>query len=537
MKLLLTLLVFASAALAQTTPEITSWQTGNSGRYARQYTTTDNRTNGISATTWTGHTNPSYSDVYEVWYDATYVYVKYTGLPSYVIGPWLQPSGQPGTIMPLTQNVIRRFPRTPSVPATTAKSSTSAGTSGLLVNGVHIFNNMDGQAWNGTAIATGAQHTSATYYWHRVASVAEAYNFDYALGHSNPPGAYHNHTNPLALRYQLGDHVDYNSSTKVYSESASAVTTHSPILGWTHDGYPVYGPYGYSTATNASSAIRRMVSGYVKRDGSTTGSDSVITNNSNMPAWYLRYRTNKALGGTTNPVSVARSTNTTTYPIGTFAQDHAYLGDLIKTGTTAYAQGTDFDLDEYNGRFCYTPEYPTGTYAYFITIDASGNGVFPYILNFEHYGTAAALPQQTVTTITGATNYVTAGPAKALSFTNSPTASGGSVTMTWNSVEGGSYTVENTTNQSTWTTKATGVAATSESNTTANTFTTIDSSGTEYARVTRTALATYDAPALATAVTTSQTTTGTYQAGANNAPTLTTISTLNSVSVKPSTYG
>ena len=39
-------------------------------------------------------------------------------------------------------------------------------------------------------------------------------------------------------------------------------------------------------------------------------------------------------------------------------------------------------LDEYNGRFCKTPEFPNGVYAYFTTIDASsdGNPVFPYVI-------------------------------------------------------------------------------------------------------------------------------------------------------------
>ena len=39
-------------------------------------------------------------------------------------------------------------------------------------------------------------------------------------------------------------------------------------------------------------------------------------------------------------------------------------------------------LDQYNGRFCKTPEYPDGRYCYFVTIDATedGNPVFPYII-------------------------------------------------------------------------------------------------------------------------------------------------------------
>ena len=39
-------------------------------------------------------------------------------------------------------------------------------------------------------------------------------------------------------------------------------------------------------------------------------------------------------------------------------------------------------LDQYNGRFCKTPEYPEGRYSYFVTIDATddGNPLFPYVM-------------------------------------------------------------------------------------------------------------------------------------------------------------
>ena len=41
-------------------------------------------------------------------------------------------------------------------------------------------------------------------------------------------------------------------------------------------------------------------------------------------------------------------------------------------------------LDQNNGRFCVTPEYPNGTYAYFSTVDkASFEPTFPYI-TFKH---------------------------------------------------------------------------------------------------------------------------------------------------------
>jgi hypothetical protein len=338
---------FAIGSVAFADPLITSWSTQNSGIYARVYTSTANRSSGTTSKTWNTsgstlpHSAPSYSDVYEVSSSSSWVYVKYTGLASYVTGPWLNPQGQAGTLWPGTQAGLRRFPRVPQVQSGT-KDSVAAGTSGLFVNGVAAFNSLDGKAWDGSQIQGGAQHTSGTYYWHQVAPVAEGFNFDYSLGHQTPGGLYHNHQNPIGLRYQLGDHVDYNSSSKVYSESASAVTAHSPIIGWAHDGYPIYGPYGYGTATDASSGVRRMVSGYVKRNGSAAGVDNVTTNTTTSPAWYVRYRTAHNLTVATLP---ARPTDTSTYPIGNFAQDYSYLGDLIKTGSTHYAQGTDFDLD------------------------------------------------------------------------------------------------------------------------------------------------------------------------------------------------
>ena len=58
-----------------------------------------------------------------------------------------------------------------------------------------------------------------------------------------------------------------------------------------------------------------------------------------------------------------------TYAAGTFIDDYYY----------DFQSG---DLDNYNGRFCKTPDFPEGVYAYFVTIDASDAGIseFPYIL-------------------------------------------------------------------------------------------------------------------------------------------------------------
>jgi hypothetical protein len=61
------------------------------------------------------------------------------------------------------------------------------------------------------------------------------------------------------------------------------------------------------------------------------------------------------------------------YPLGYYIEDFEYIAGLG-------------DLDEHNGRFCVTPEYPSGTYAYFVTVDSLLQGEYPYTLGPKYYG-------------------------------------------------------------------------------------------------------------------------------------------------------
>ena len=119
---------------------------------------------------------------------------------------------------------------------------------------------------------------------------------------------------------------------------------HSPIIGWAYDGSPIYGPYGYRT--NSGGPIKILESGYS------------VSISSERP----------------NPITVAGEQ---VYSDGFFVEDYSYQADR--------------DLDEHNGRFCKTPEYPNGVYAYFATInpttfDSEGSfknfnrPVFPYFI-------------------------------------------------------------------------------------------------------------------------------------------------------------
>ena len=292
-------------------------------------------------------------------------------------------------------------------------------------------------------------------------------------------------------------------------------TAHSPIIGWMIDGLPIYGPYGYGTALNSGSAVRRMVGGFVKRDGTTTGVDNITSTGRTLPAWMLRNNGNTNVNG---------PTVSTTYPFGRYIQDWAYLGDLQKSAGVNYQQGVDFDLNEYNVRYCVTPEFPSGTWAYFVNINSTGTPQFPYMCNRWFYGTPTG--GQITSVAETVTSQFQGGPNRPLTIPNTPVVSGTSVTMTWNAVEGGTYSVDASTNDTTWTNKATGLTV-SNANTKSNTHTALGTSGTEYGRVQRTALATYDTTGVVTP-TVSQTATTTYSLGfPPTAPTLTSISTLS----------
>ncbi|MBC7369635.1 MAG: immunoglobulin domain-containing protein [Undibacterium sp.] len=476
-------LVLTTRAQSVTDPHVTMWLTAKSAQYARVYETVSDKTSGNAVSTWPrsgltngggGQATNAYSDVQRVAYSTNYVYIQTTGLASYTMGNWFTPNAMTYTSWPTNRAAIHRIPRTPSIPATKPKSG---GNGGVLVNGVFVWANGDAQSYS-TSTATVSMAGSGV--WNRLAGVAEAFNFDAGYGHQPNSGAYHNHINPIALRYQLGDNVTYSTATKTYTE-AGTITRHSPIMGWANDGLPIYGPYGYSTATDATGGLRRMVSGFVKRDGTV---NLAATGRAMLPVWAASVQ---GISPTLSAGSYGPSTTTTyavgggvtgTYSIGLFAEDYEYLGDLGKT------QGVDFDLNRQNVRYCVTPEYPGGTYAYFVCINASGATVFPDIINQEFFGTPVN-GTGTVTSISETvTEYVDAGPAAPITVTAA--AAGGSVALSWNSAEAATYKVEASSDNATWTTLS--AATTSGGLTTSYTATT----ATNYYRVTLTAIASYD---------------------------------------------
>src|SRR5258706_16455032 len=116
-------------------PHVDSWFTGNSGRYARIYTSTTNRTNGISTTTWTGQTQPAYAGVQAIYLSSNWTYIKTTGLGGYTMGPWTNPN------LRKNQGRLYRFSRTPTIPH--SKTLRALGASEFCVAAVAMFNSYD----------------------------------------------------------------------------------------------------------------------------------------------------------------------------------------------------------------------------------------------------------------------------------------------------------------------------------------------------------------------------------------------------------
>lgn len=196
--------------------------------------------------------------------------------------------------------------------------------------------------------------------WHQNAIVVEGPGFDACLGHPAPGGEYHHHLNPRCL------YNDRDSSK------------HSPIIGYAFDGFPIYGAYGFK-GVDGTGEITRMRSSYRLR--------------------AITERTTLA-NGTVLQAAQYGPAVTGQYTLGYYVEDFEYVDGLG-------------DLDAHNGRFCITPDYPNGTYAYFVTIEADGTAAYPYTPGPDYYGVVPAgntgpgsghnTPSETVITWTTAT--------------------------------------------------------------------------------------------------------------------------------------
>ena len=207
------------------------------------------------------------------------------GIPNHKTGQFPNP-GNPNRI-----SVQSHEYRVPAKPTVAHQITPMHGEFGVAVNGVP-FDPGAGEFYDGEP---GWQYEPL--------SAAIDLGIDVSHAHVQPTGKYHYHGLPTGL-------ID---SIEVKSDS------HSPLIGWAADGFPMYAVYGYSDTKDANSPVKKLTSSYRLKEGDRPGG--------NAPDGKYD---------------------------GTFVRDYEYID----------AAG---DLDQCNGRFTVTPEYPEGTYAYFMT--------------------------------------------------------------------------------------------------------------------------------------------------------------------------
>lgn len=143
----------------------------------------------------------------------------------------------------------------------------------------------------------------------------------------------------------------FYQANKYYSETSYSgdyfrhTDGHSKILGFCLDGYPIYGPYSYSDPMDNTSSISLMTSSYVE-----------LPTDSHRPLDWKFW----------NTITVQDSRYS--IPAGTFLEDYIYVEN----------HGL---LDQFNGRFGVTPDFPSGTYSYYLTFRDNLLSIpaYPYI--------------------------------------------------------------------------------------------------------------------------------------------------------------
>ncbi|MFT5997592.1 MAG: hypothetical protein ACI81P_000037 [Neolewinella sp.] len=338
---LLLLTFLCTSVRAQLSPAITSWLQNNTetGTYYMAGNSTLLGNNVLV-------------NCQEVAYTDDFVYVTATGIPAYPTGPFQD--GNPS--LAENQNGIYKIPLSP-VMNTGTLDNTVGGNIGIFINGVALFDYRDGVAWNpqtnapcggpGNDRCPGPPGT--TQAWNRDAIPAEREGFDCAKGHP-AMGNYHHHQNPSAFKLDLevtSDICNLYDAEGLYGMDSMH---HSPLIGFAYDGFPIYGAYGFKNV-DGTGGISRIKSGYSLRN--------------------ITERTTHADG---TDVDDGPSVDET-YFLGYFREDYGHV-----------ASAEEDVLDVHNGRFCVTPAYPDGTYAYFATVDEDWTSAYPYAIGPTFYG-------------------------------------------------------------------------------------------------------------------------------------------------------
>ena len=248
--------------------------------------------------------------------------------------------------------------------------------------------------------------------WHYNAPYVLINDQDTFGGYPDDNGIYHYQDSKFITANAWGNVAGLGSNVFVETDG------HSTLIGYAADGYPIYGPFGYTNPLDSTSGVSRMVSSYWPTTGTayrpqeklvtvtannTSGSNVTVSSTLGLePGMKLTFSSNASIptpdeywivqagnqtavgpedfGGGTNQIRLNKEliiyANTSiqfSFPAGSFIEDFEYQEGLG-------------NLDRFNGRYCVTPDYPNGTYAYFATQDSSGNPVYPYFVGQNFYG-------------------------------------------------------------------------------------------------------------------------------------------------------
>jgi hypothetical protein len=222
-----------------------------------------------------------------------YRYITSTGIPTHAMGRFPNRSN-PNTVSP--QKYSFRVPLAPKANDNPTEIH-RGGLFGVALNGV-VFDPGTAEFW---------KDDPALGWRMEAIGGPRKLGLDQNNAHVQPNGAYHYHGIPTGLVAQL-----------------SADKKQPLLLGYAADGYPIYGPQGYSDPNDPKSPLKTLRPSYKLKPGSRPADAP--------PGKYD----------------------------GSYTRDWEY-------------DPRSGELDENNGRTGVTPEYPDGTYYYVLT------DTFPFV--------------------------------------------------------------------------------------------------------------------------------------------------------------
>lgn len=235
--------------------------------------------------------------------EGEYRVIRANGLPNHEVGQFPN-EGNPNALRAQSHEV-----KLPLAPKVAEQPTVARPEFGIALNGV-IFDAGTGEFWT----PENDRSLTARSEWNYEAlGGGVPLGIDQNNAHVQPTGKYHYHGVPTGLLDEL-QHDHEHASEHDHDHNGMIQ------LGWAFDGFPIYSNRGYKDPNDATSELVQLRSSYRLKAGE-------------------RPEPPEGPGGEYD---------------GTFGLDWEYV------------EGSG-DLDECNGRFGVTPEFPEGTYYYVIT--------------------------------------------------------------------------------------------------------------------------------------------------------------------------